>query len=595
MTDQQAGPASVAHELDRLNAAHAAWFGKAPLEVRFQPLAEGIADALFVYGVLGAKDVGKSTFLEALVGEPVNREKQGLNRGTDEVVAFLHASALEPFRHRLEAIGKAAFRFLDGWNADPIGAGGPVPVRVFVHRRDDLARVVFLDLPDFSSIFEEHRRILDAVSPSLNGFLWLTSTNYNLQTFADMVRRQNKSTGNYWYVVNKADLIADDYGTAQLAQFRERVTQDLARMVPKEARVEVLLISARRPAEFDLPALRKRLVREHAVKEIEEAKRRNVHDGFHKVAGEIETYYGAASLREGIDRVVSEIPDRVAEELPGDYRERVATRILEDEDALRKLRSRYLSHCVKKWPILRTLHMILTPIAGWAARRLSSVLMEEPGPRTLEEIATVGGRGLAERVASAQGALREAHWEAHRALRGTRADLPAEDPAAVGREVLARVGARDAEVREEALEAAKAAYKGPGAVMRLLLFFPIVWFPFVQPILQMALTMWADSGVVEWSRVALLVVSVLGASHVIQSLAVLAMVYVLFLIGLASRCNARITEARSEPLFELWREALPQIVVERLSRPYEEARTALAGLAQGVDDLRSRVGDGRAA
>ncbi len=579
----------VALELDRLNEAHAAWFGKAPLDVRFDPGTEGLADALFVYGVLGAKDVGKSTFLEALVAEPVNREKQGLNRGTDEVVAFLHQSAAEAFRKRLQAVGHAAFRFLDGWNADPIGAGGPVPVRLFVHRHDELARVVFLDLPDFSSLFEEHRRILDTVSPCLNGFLWLTSTNYNLQTFADMVRRQNKSSGNYFYVVNKVDLVADDYGPSQLAPFRARVQADLAQMVPKDAKVDVCLVSARRPAEFDLPALRQRLVREHRAEEIEQAKRRNVRDGFRKVAGEIESYYGADRLRKGLDAIVEDLPRRVEAEVPEEYRERVARRILDDEEALARLRSRYLAHCVKSWPILRTLHMVLAPIVGWAGRRLAGALVESDRPRGVEESATVEGRGLAERVASAQSAVREAHWEAHRALHGTHAAVAEGDPIAVGREVLARVSARDGEIREESLESAKAAYRGPGRLARFFLFFPIIWFPFLQPVLELGLTMWNDSGAVKWGWVALLAVQVLGATHVIKSLAVLAMVYLLFLAALAARCRARITEARSAPLLELWREGITPLVVDRLSRPYADARAALDGLVAGVADLGNRV------
>ena len=90
-----------AEQLAALNGELAALLRRPPA-----PLVLGAdvaeRDELVACGVLGGKDVGKTTLINALAQTEVSRDEQEAGRGTDEPIAYVHEEMRDAFAHRLQ-------------------------------------------------------------------------------------------------------------------------------------------------------------------------------------------------------------------------------------------------------------------------------------------------------------------------------------------------------------------------------------------------------------------------------------------------------------------------------------------------------------
>jgi predicted GTPase len=112
----------------------------------------GIAPDAYVVALVGGTGVGKSTLLNALGREEVS--PAGARRPTTgSPVAWVARRAVEAVRPLLTRLGVDQPR---------------------THDRDDLDRVVILDLPDIDSLEAGHRAVVESLLPRLDVVAWVT-------------------------------------------------------------------------------------------------------------------------------------------------------------------------------------------------------------------------------------------------------------------------------------------------------------------------------------------------------------------------------------------------------------------------------------
>ena len=151
-----------------------------------QRLASTESEPLTI-GLLGGTGVGKSTILNALAGSEIS-DASHRRPWTNHVLIYKHE----------EAKGLAADR-LDR-----------IPWQEHTHNNSSIGKILLCDLPDFDSIqTEHHKRVLEFLE-HLDLLIWVTSPEkYADQKFHDFLAAVPKAQQNFFFVLNKLDLVFD--------------------------------------------------------------------------------------------------------------------------------------------------------------------------------------------------------------------------------------------------------------------------------------------------------------------------------------------------------------------------------------------------
>ncbi len=161
--------------------------------LRTPPLAlatggtQSLGDPLWVWGILGGKDVGKSTLINALADGEVVHGGSPVGEGTFQPAAYLHQQNRDAAEVRFAAFPGLTIDF----HADaPASMGG----------------LVLVDLPDFDSMYTSHIEQVRTVAGALDGIIWVTTPKKvgDLRAINE-IHRVLKSRKNFVYVVNKMD------------------------------------------------------------------------------------------------------------------------------------------------------------------------------------------------------------------------------------------------------------------------------------------------------------------------------------------------------------------------------------------------------
>src|SRR5580700_6811350 len=204
-------------------------------------LAETGTSLIYLVGLIGGKEVGKSALVNALAGAAITRETSH-GPGTQTAVAYVHRSRQPEAAALLERAIPGQFR-------------------IIAHDEPKLGGQVLLDLPDIDSRFAAHLEITRRMLRHMLFPIWIQS----VEKYAD-VQPQNllakvaagNDPGNFLYCLNKMDQVPTD----QAAELREDFARRIQRVLALSDAPRVYMISARKPGEFDLPELAKSLSRE---------------------------------------------------------------------------------------------------------------------------------------------------------------------------------------------------------------------------------------------------------------------------------------------------------------------------------------------
>jgi hypothetical protein len=514
----------------------------------------------YLVGLIGGKEVGKSALVNALAGQNVT-VSTAFGPGTETAIAYAHASQESAVAALLERIVPGRFR-------------------VVKHQVAELRGLALLDLPDIDSHYRDHLQTTRAVLRHLLFPVWVGS----VEKYADqqpMRLLAQVATGNapenFLFCLNKGDQLAQTVeqessgagegkerknrlgnggpegsnsissqlsiplpSSSALAELRGDYASRIARTLGLASEPRVFVISAIQPERFDLPELRRMLMRAKAESVVKESKELAAQ----RQERSLLTWLGTQELpvrARRLSRLREEAEELLSSRLGPALLERVAPKLAGDASAKLAIADEVLEERVARWPIVNLVHTLFSPILIMA-RGMTSRQAVAPG--SAESLVDVCLRETDEPVAtllqSAFGQLRRSHplvgelYAANKLWESAAADAAAGE---LSRRLAQTLIRQRSFVRQR--------MAGAGALLGmpirwLLTIGAVLWFPFVQPMLSGALT--SHLSITSFATAGVLLIEVLSADYLLKSTAFL---FIWFLVlWLALRWNTQRKVAR---------------------------------------------------
>ncbi|MBZ0270640.1 GTPase domain-containing protein [bacterium] len=346
---------SAAHELQIINARlHELLSTEQKLSL--VPARE--SDELLVWFMLGGKDVGKSTFLDALLGTRVSEDSKTDAEGTRRFVAYVHESARDELAARMRDVGAELVYHL--------------------HRSETHRRLVLIDSPDFDSRYTRHveqvREVLEAgvadgavllASPAKyrDGMYWNT---FRLLT-------QSVSPRHVLFVLTKAD---------ELGEHTDELRRDVLGVVKKRVASFVgdggdahepgifLIDSIRQEADFH--SLVERLMHKVSEREVRVQREENERFAVLRGAERLREHYHLADATAAVRAAAD--PDRVDQvfdmHFPDAYFAAVADRLAARREMNLLVRERLAAQTGPTLAGIPALVGMMHRIGSWSPLRL---------------------------------------------------------------------------------------------------------------------------------------------------------------------------------------------------------------------------------
>lgn len=538
---------------------------------------------MYLVGLIGGKDVGKSSVVNALVGQEITaRTSHG--PGTETVIAYAH----EDQARELESLLKREV---------------PGQYQIVSHRIESLRRQVLLDLPDIDSHYDSHMQITRRMLRHMLYPIWIQS----VEKYADRRPQEllaqvaaGNAPENFIFCLNKVDQLAppkdrsagDQPGGAETAarELAADYANRIARVLGLDSPPRVWLISAAHPGDHDLPALRELLSRQRGQASVDSSLRSAARQQDLTIARWVARQDLGRRLEE-TDRLLSAAEAQVADRLAAPLVDVAARRIL-DDPAYRIALADELMNCrVTRWPIVNLVQVLMGPLLSVLRLRLPMQQQRAlAGPEELVDVhlSAIGAarQPLGALVQSTFASLHQSSPLMAR-LYGQNRLWESQAAESAATELRRRL-AQAVQQQQEMARRRMASGRLVGALPRLLLTIgAVVWFPFAQPLLEA----WLSPG----REMLLLAVQLLGVTYLLKNVGFLAIWFTV--LWLALKWN---TQRKLDRWLATWKQAdalEPQLslagqVMEwsgQLLEPLRSARRQLADLLEKARSLEMEL------
>ena len=551
-------------QLDTLNNEIANLVQLPPVSLSHQS-GDAEEDSLFLYGIAGGKDVGKTSIINQLAGAKISEDTDILDEGTNVAVAYCHRKDHAELEKRFSLKSGEQVRFVD-------------------HDRQALKNVVLIDLPDFDSRFLSHRDDTGRLAGHLQGVVWVTTPRkYGDYEFLNQLETIALSHENYFIVLNKIDQLKQ---TASLDAVRKEVVDFLSnecikRNVSKPDPEQFFILSALEPNRYEFKTLHDRLIRPHSAREVTRAKLMNLHAEFERNFDRISASYKLLNHVQEIEQALDKIRDSVTDQFSDDYFRFVRRQISTLEPLHRRISKAFFARRVRGWPILRMLFYPLVGIIAGFGGRSAFYNTEKKGfdsPRNLLRY-----KGL-----PASLRMQKIHDDIEASFPGLKQDLAeATDYSKfLEDEFTHLLGEYEDLVTERLIEAGP----HPGRLKRMFVYLPLIWFPFLQPLLlkfaNMETLMVSFTNLKDFLSV---FISLFGAGSLLTSLVFLIIFYTVWLIFIYAHCSRRVQKKGEDEFQNLWYEKFLVRLEQVLAQSLLNIRFALNNKIMQLEQIESLV------
>lgn len=547
------------------------------------PVLEGsalrAAEPMYLVGLIGGKDVGKSALVNALVGQEITaRTSHG--PGTEIVIAYAHESQVGD----LQAL---------------LNREVPGQYRIVPHAIPHLQRQVLLDLPDIDSHWAHHVEVTRRMLRHMLFPIWMQS----IEKYADRRPREllaavaaGNSPQNFIFCLNKVDQIHEREGESAARELASDYAMRIGQQLKLPQPPKVWMISAIHPNRYDLPGLRQWVMNQKSQESVDLSRQlaqRRQADSVVEWVERQDLEQRLASL-ERLERTAEEeLAGRVGVPLI----DSAVPRLLSDPAYRLALADELMQQRVSRWPIVNVLHVLLGPLLSMLRLRLP--VDQQRALSGADALAQVhlqslgNGQPVAALLQASFAWLQQASPLVSRlyADRKLWETLPAEQAYHDLRQRLAATIDRQRTVIRSQFSSGGVI----GMFVRILLTIgALIWFPFAQPILEA----WLAPG---HGQMALLIVQVLGAAYLLRSVAFLAIYYVLLWMILKwdtqRRVDRRLSQWRAGDSLDPSLSLAGQVVEwnNELLAPIRTARQRMADVLQRARQLRASVETAEAA
>ena len=310
------------------------------------------AEPMYIVGLIGGKDVGKSSFVNALVGRPIT-EQSSHGPGTEAVIAYAHESMVEPLRALLDREVPGRFK-------------------IHPHTESRLQRQVLLDLPDIDSIYSDHIEITRTMLRQMLFPIWIQS----VEKYADhqpqkLLARvaEGNDPANFIFCLNKIDQLNSREGDSAAQQIREDYAARIGRLLKLPSPPAVYLVSAQNASQYDFPALCDLLSQQKTKQAVQNSQ---------QLAGRQQTrsilvwldaqQLPARSAR--IARLREEAGEAIAARIGVPILEGALPRLVNDPAYRLSIVDPVVSARMSHWPIVNMVHGVLTPLLALIRRNI---------------------------------------------------------------------------------------------------------------------------------------------------------------------------------------------------------------------------------
>jgi GTPase Era involved in 16S rRNA processing len=544
------------------------------------------SEEMYLIGIIGGKDVGKSALVNALVGQEITA-RTSFGPGTEIAVAYAHEDQKEDLANLLQREAPGQFR-------------------IVTHRIDHLRRQVLLDLPDIDSHYRSHVELTRRILRHVLFPIWMQS----VEKYADKQPQQLLATvalgnapQNFIFSLNKVDQLKGRDGEAAAQELSEDYSKRVSSLL-KIKPPQIWMLSAIQPERYDLPELRKLLSQERSEKSVHSSRK----DALNRQGLSLADWVARQDLEhrlQSMQRLSSAAEEEVAARLGSPILESVVPRLQEDPAYRMALADELMEKRVAKWPIVNLLHILLSPLVSITRRRLplpQQFALESPDsmvsaylqslPTTRSEIvegeAPLAGRSTAATVQSTFAFLHQSfpaisrlywHWKLWESM-----------PAQLAESDLRRRMSTTVERQRSRLREQLKLGGVISAFFRTLLTVgALLWFPIVQPLLEAFL---AGHTIRDLT---LFAVRLFGVTYLLKSVTFLIIYYILLWLILRWDTQRRIDkflwrwqDAKNiDPTLSLTGQAVEWL--NELLAPIRSATERLQNVVQRADQLKKSL------
>jgi len=538
-------------DLENLNQDLARLAEKAALPL-YRQTGESEQDSLFLYGIVGGKDVGKTTLINRLAGGRISIDTDILDEGTRKAVAYCHQADQAALERRFA--GELSGR-----------------VEYSVHTRDELRNVVLVDFPDYDSRFLSHLEDVKRLARYLQGFLWVVSPRkYGDYEFVNQLETIAQSHDYYFCLFNKVDQLE---GRADLETARQEVLGYLQREcgkrgVPSPDPRRLLMISALYPERYEFSILHEQVIRRHSPEEILKAKVKNLRAEFGKNLERLRAYYDLPGRIQEIERAMEFIQTEMQRQFGEDYFEAVKKRVLALDLVHHRINSGLFYQRIQHWPVLRTLFYPLAGVISFFGGRFAARAREPEAAATPRDLLRFEGQSAPARLQNLWAEVEEQSPELA-ALAGDLGDWNARVEELFHRAIT--------QYEERVIQSVLATFPPPGPAWKTAACLPLVWFPVIQPVLLHWME-WEGRwfSLAGMRELVTLLLGLLGAGALLENLVFLMCFYLACLVILYARGARRVLWAGGEEWRDLWFGDFVQELTLAMMRPLEEIQSRWA-------------------
>lgn len=222
-----------------------------------------VAESFLTVGLLGGTGVGKSTLMNALAGSAIASTSHRRPH-TDHVLIY---------------------RYAEG-NPLPDLPLTDIPWQEVTHQSEAIRQILVCDLPDFDSLVDAHRRHVLRFMEYLDIVVWVTTPEkYGDLAFYEFLDQTPKAKRNFYFLLNKTDLLFEGKDPAIGYDQLARVTKDFGKHIREKGVGEPLIYTLSAGEAVDsqdlapwnqFPAFRREIFQQRDFKEVTAIKAANL-------------------------------------------------------------------------------------------------------------------------------------------------------------------------------------------------------------------------------------------------------------------------------------------------------------------------------